>query len=182
MKKWAVFISGRGSNLKTLLDDASVKIVGVVSSKKEAYGLIRCSLNEIPVHLLDKEIDWQKCHEQLLAWGATHIWLLGFMRLIPSEFIEKWQGRILNVHPSLLPAYPGIKSIEKSFADKAAMGVTVHEVIPEMDAGPVVLQEIVLPASHSLTLEEAEFLIHKTERKLVRKASREWNQKTQMPS
>lgn len=181
-KRWAVFISGRGSNLKTLLDDSAIQVVGVISSKQDAYGLVRCALNDTPFLVLDKKIDWEKCHAQLLAWGCTHIWCLGFMKIIPAEFISRWEGRILNVHPSLLPEYPGMNSIARNFAEKTAMGVTVHEVTPEMDAGPIILQEIVLPESHPLTLAEAEFLIHKTEQRLVRKASKEWNHKNPMPS
>lgn len=178
-KRWAVFISGRGSNLKALLDDRSIEIGGVISSKKDAYGLIRSSAAGLPIHILDKRIDWDSCHRQLLEWQCTHIWCLGFLRLFPAEFISKWQGKMLNVHPSLLPAYPGLKSIEKSYQDQAPMGVTVHEVIPEMDAGPIILQERI--SSHPLTLEEAEFLIHKTENKLVRKASHQWNPSMPMP-
>lgn len=69
------------------------------------------------------------------------IFLLGFMRLLPASFLQKWQGRIFNLHPSLLPLYPGKNAIEKSYEAGDAMGVSIHHVITEMDAGRVVLQK-----------------------------------------
>jgi phosphoribosylglycinamide formyltransferase-1 len=183
MKRWAVFISGRGSNLQTLLDGLEEnRIVLVISSSAKAPGILKARRLGIPVAIFNKKINWSELHQVLKQHSVQRIFLAGFMKIIPAEFIENWAGRILNVHPSLLPAFPGLQAIEKSFADGAAMGVTVHVVTPEMDAGPQVLQKTAVTADlrqkseqKALTLSEAEFLISITEQSLVRESFRRWN-------
>ncbi len=119
----------------------------VLSSKAEAAGVRRARRQGVATEILPKVIDWRLVDQTLRTRGITHIFLLGFMKIVPGDFVDKWAGSILNVHPSLLPKFPGLKAIESSHAAGAAMGVTVHVVTPEMDAGPVLLQRQVLQES-----------------------------------
>lgn len=170
---WAVFISGRGSNLQAQLDllsDLSIRLV--VSSKADAPGLLRAKRQGVPVLVLPKKIDWMLLQTELERRGVTHLFLAGFMKLIPQDFVRAWENRILNVHPSLLPAYPGLRALETSFADGADMGVTVHVVTPEMDAGPRLLQRRL--RRRPADLQEAQIEISRTEQRLVREAVLKW--------
>jgi phosphoribosylglycinamide formyltransferase-1 len=139
--RWALFLSGRGSTAQALLDqigDLDIRLV--VSSRAKAYGVLRARRAGVPITLFRKESSWDELHETLRSRGINGLFLVGFMRILPADFVEKWQGRIWNVHPSLLPFYPGANAMEKSFEEKAQMGVTLHEVTAEMDAGPVKMQ------------------------------------------
>lgn len=187
---WAVFISGNGSNLQVLLDHGAPKnkVSLVVSSNANAYGVQRAQKHNVPVMILSKPIqasDWAALSLRLKRENIDYIFLLGFLRIVPPEFIKDWENKILNLHPSLLPAYPGLKSIERSYHDGAAMGVTVHWVNEGLDEGEILLQEKVLEAAtslqthsptekvqgqHFVSLEEAEGLIHQCEHKLVLEA------------
>ncbi len=181
-KRWAVFISGRGSNLSCLLDLVCAQGVGenqlslVVSNSPEAYGLLRAKRSGIPTLTLARPLNWEKLHDSLVERQITHIFLLGFMRVVPQSFVAKWEGRILNLHPSLLPAYPGLNSIERAFRDQVSLGATVHEVVAQVDAGPIFAQRTSLRAEeiHRYSLEEAEFLVHLDEQKLVQEAWLRW--------
>ncbi len=172
--KWAVFLSGRGSNAEAFFEMAELDIRFCVSSKKNAYGLLRARRNGIPTLVLDKNQDWQSLSKTLRLRQISHIFLLGFMKILPASFVEQWQGRIFNLHPSLLPLYPGKDSIEKSYQDGAALGVTIHDVITEMDAGKPLLQSLVAePAqagNHSFSFADAQQKISITEQHLVRES------------
>lgn len=182
-ERWAVFISGRGSNLQALLDGIEEnRIVLVVSSSAKAAGLLKARRAGVPTLVLDKKIDWTALQKELVRRHISRIFLAGFMRLIPPSFLEAWEAAILNVHPSLLPAFPGLEAIGKSYEAGGEMGVTVHVVTPEMDAGPQLLKRQAVSAEKRrgksgdpLTLSEAEFLISVTEQSLVREAFRRWN-------
>lgn len=140
--RWAILISGRGSNLQVWLDHAEfVDVEWVVSSKATAPGLLKAQRRGIQTAVLPKLIDWQKFHFELKKRNITHLLLAGFMKLIPADFVNLWSGRILNIHPSLLPAFPGLHSLQNSYAAGASMGITVHHVSPEMDAGPIIFQK-----------------------------------------
>lgn len=174
MTRWAVFISGRGSNLQALLDSVEEnRIVLVVSSSAQASGLVKARRMGVPTVVLRKKIDWVQLDQELRKYSVNRIFLAGFMKLIPASFVNAWDGKVLNVHPSLLPAFPGLNAVSKSFESKAPMGVTVHVVTAEMDAGPIVLQK--KAPRQSLTLTDAEFLISITEQAMVREAFRRWN-------
>ncbi|MBX3040278.1 MAG: hypothetical protein KF789_06150, partial [Bdellovibrionaceae bacterium] len=122
-----MFISGRGSNLQALLDQSPVQeIRWVFSSKDSAPGLLRAKRAGVPVTVLAKKIDWDALDLELRKRGITDLFLAGFMKMVPASFVAKWEGRILNVHPSLLPMYPGLEAFEKSYQEKQDMGVTVH--------------------------------------------------------
>ena len=176
-KRWAVFISGQGSNLRAILQSPELaKVVLVVSSKKSAYGLVRARRLGIPTMILPKLVDWEVLDTRLRDAGVERIFLAGFMKIIPQSFVEKWPHKMLNLHPSLLPKYPGLHSIERAYSDGEAIGVTVHEVIPELDAGPIVLQKKLIEADQVRlkNLEECELITHIGEQRIVREALKKW--------
>lgn len=176
-RRWAVFISGRGSNLQALLDQVARQDIAVVySSKSSAMGLLRAKRSGIPSHVLAKKIDWPKVTESLRQSGVTDIFLLGFMKLVPQEFVNQWEGHLFNVHPSLLPLYPGLHAFEKSYQDRAPMGVTVHHVTEEMDAGPRCLQKAFLTADgqNKISQDRAGLYLSWTEQRLVREWGARW--------
>lgn len=171
-----MFISGRGSNLSCLLNLQTEKIKLVVSSSPKALGVLRARRAGVPVLILPRPIKWDELDRELRRRGINRIFLLGFMRVVPDFFVLAWQGKIINLHPSLLPKYPGLESIERSFEDKSDMGVTVHEVIAEVDAGKRILQRRCLSSSQiaEYSLQNAEFKIHLDEQRLVEEAFLRW--------
>lgn len=171
--RWAFFISGQGTNMSALLDEKwSLDVALVVSSSAESPGVLRAKRSGIPVLILEKKINWQLVLKKLQQAKVTHVFLLGFMKIVPPEFLKQWTGVILNVHPSLLPAYQGLKSIERAYEDRADMGVTVHHVNSEVDAGEIVLQKKVISREQiqAVSLQQAQQKIHWAEYQLVRQA------------
>ncbi len=170
--RWAVFISGTGSNLQAVLDlGFAARVVAVVSSKPHAVGLKRAKRAGIPTFVLDKAINWQELSADLQARGVQAIALCGFMRIVPPEFLAHWSGTIVNVHPSLLPAYPGVNSLRRAFDDNAPLGATVHEVVEGVDEGPVLFQKSL---ARQGTLEQTEFKLHLMEHKILREVIQRW--------
>jgi phosphoribosylglycinamide formyltransferase-1 len=148
LKSVAVLISGRGSNLQSLIDAAgdSYRIILVVSNVEGAGGLDKARAAGIATTVVphtgktreafDSEID-----ATLRAAGAELVVLAGFMRILSDGFVRGWAGRLINIHPSLLPAYKGTRVHERVIeAREAFSGASVHFVVPELDAGPVVAQ------------------------------------------
>ncbi len=177
--KWAVFISGNGSNLQALIDaEPPVPIAMVVSNKADAYGVERARNAGIPVKILSKEISWGELSAELKANHIERIFLAGFMKVIPEPFIQEWPQKILNLHPSLLPNYKGLRAIERSYEDGAAMGVTIHWVIPDLDAGPILLQKEIFAAQEAkaLSFEQVKEKIHQVENQMVVEAVRRCSQ------
>jgi phosphoribosylglycinamide formyltransferase-1 len=169
-KRWAVFFSGRGSNFEALLESIhEEEIVLGVSSKQSAPAIQKAKRAGIPSLVLEKEVNWEALSTELKNRRINAIFLLGFMKMLPESFVNSWQGRIWNLHPSLLPAFPGKNSIEESFSAKAKMGVTVHEVTAQMDAGPRKLQFEIKTKNN---LNEAQLEISKSEQRLVREFAR----------
>ncbi|OQW51311.1 MAG: hypothetical protein A4S09_10270 [Proteobacteria bacterium SG_bin7] len=169
-KRWAVFISGQGSNFRALSQSPHLaKIVLVLSSSINSPGILFARRYGIPCKILEKPIDWKFVHSILLEDHVDSIFLLGFMRILPSEFVNLWEKRMLNLHPSLLPDYPGLKSIERAFEARDNIGVTVHEVTAEMDAGPIVLQRIAVDKEsvQRFNLSDVEFMTHVREQELI---------------
>ncbi len=163
--------------MKTLLDGGmSDEVALVVSNRRSALALEHCHRRSQETYVMKSQDVWQDLDRELRSKGVNALFLLGFMKIIPKEFVRAWQGRMLNVHPSLLPAYPGLKSIERSFEDNAPMGVTVHEVTEEVDAGEIILQEKLIdrPQQSGLSLNELQFRIHLIEHQLIRKAVKLW--------
>ncbi len=151
-KRVAVVISGYGGNLQALMNacekpDYPAKIIAVISNKADAYGLTRAQNAGIPNYVIShkeyktrEEFD-RALHAKLLEVNAEVVCLAGFMRLLTSEFVEKWEGRMLNIHPSLLPLFKGGHAVEDALAAGAKeTGCTVHYVTAEMDSGPIITQ------------------------------------------
>ena len=148
MKKVAVLISGRGSNLGALIaaQGDAYAIVLVISNIAGAGGLDKAAAAGIPTKVIahqgksretfDAEID-----AALRTADIEIVCLAGFMRILSDGFVRAWEGKLLNIHPSLLPAYRGTKVHERVIAAKEALsGASVHFVVPELDAGPVIAQ------------------------------------------
>lgn len=151
MKRVAVLISGRGSNLQSLINaqDQSYKIVLVISNVDNVDGLKIAHASDITTTVIthqnksreafDDEID-----AKLRASDVELVALAGFMRILSDAFVRRWEGRLINIHPSLLPAYKGTHVHERVIAAKEARsGASVHFVVPELDAGPVIAQQSV---------------------------------------
>jgi phosphoribosylglycinamide formyltransferase-1 len=177
----AVLISGEGSNLQALLDElhgSEIEIVGVVSSRAEARGLERAEAArvETAVFSLAEEPDRAKRDEALAAWleerGVQLVVLAGFMELLTPAFIRRFPQRIVNVHPALLPAFPGLGAIEQALEHGVKVaGVTVHFVDEGVDSGPIVLQEAFeLPYHRDIAGIEQHF--HEVEHRLLPEAVR----------
>lgn len=160
-KKIAVFISGRGSNLKALIDACAIKdfpaeIALVVSNSESAAGLELAKNANIPTFALDhkpfgkdREAHEKIIHEQLLAADIDYICLAGYMRLLSPFLIQNWNGRMLNIHPSLLPAFPGLDTHQRALATGVRIhGCTVHIVTETMDEGPILGQAAVPVLPH----------------------------------
>ena len=165
--RWAIFVSGRGSNLSALMECCFLDAIGlVISSRPHAYGLKKAKRYGIPTKALASKIDWQDVLLSLKTHNISKIFLAGFMKILPAHFINEWQKPIINIHPSLLPQYPGLNSIERSFKDNSPMGCTLHKVIDKVDMGDIIFSSAIPQVS---SLETAEFLIHIEEQKLGRK-------------
>jgi phosphoribosylglycinamide formyltransferase-1 len=151
-KSVAVLISGSGTNLQALIDacaapDFPAKIVLVISNKEDAYGLKRAEAAKISAKVIshknfpDREAFDAELHKEITAAKAEYVCLAGFMRLLTAGFVQKWQGRMINIHPSLLPSFKGINTHEQALkAGVRIHGCTAHHVIPEMDSGPIIIQ------------------------------------------
>lgn len=164
----AILISGRGSNMRALVEaarapDYPAEIVGVLANKADAEGLAFARAAGIPTAVrtlrdyADKEAADAAIEAVLHSWGAQLVCLAGFMRILSPGFVERWRGRILNIHPSLLPLHRGLHTHAQALADGVAEhGCTVHFVTPGMDEGPPILQARVpvLPGDTVETLSE----------------------------
>jgi len=153
--KLAVLISGRGSNLQSLIDacggpDFPAEIVLVVSNVPGVQGLERARQAGIETTVVDhtdyngREPFEDALHDGIAASGAELVCLAGFMRVLTDGFVEKWPGRMINIHPSLLPAFKGLRVHERAIeAGVRFSGCTVHFVIPDLDSGPIIVQAAV---------------------------------------
>lgn len=147
-----VLISGNGSNLQALVDAIragrmAARIVAVISNRPHAYGLQRATAAGIPAETLDhtrfdnREAFDQALQERIDSFQPDLVVLAGFMRILTPGFVSHYAGRMLNVHPSLLPLYKGIHTHRRVLEDGASEhGVSVHFVTPELDGGPVIMQ------------------------------------------
>lgn len=153
--KVAILISGRGSNLQALIDacaapDFPAEIVLVLSNKEGAYGLERAEKAGIATQVINhKDFDSREAfddamHAALTAAEVRFVCLAGFMRLLSAPFVERWTDRLINIHPSLLPAFKGL-DIHQRVLDAGVRftGCTVHFVSAELDDGPIIVQAAV---------------------------------------
>lgn len=151
--KLAVFISGRGSNLQSIIDacardDFPAEISVVLSNRPGVMGLQRARDAGIETVTVDhKDFEGRENFERALldtldTYNVDLVCLAGFMRILTPLFISRWEGKMLNIHPSLLPDYKGLNTHERVLADgKNESGCTVHYVVPDMDAGPHIVQK-----------------------------------------
>jgi len=178
----AVLISGEGTNLQAILDSVhgrdGVEVVGVASSKAGAPGLERAERAgvENAVFEIGSYEDRPERDAALGDWleerGVELVVLAGFMEILGSDFIRRFEGRIVNVHPSLLPAFPGVQAIEKAIEHGVKVtGVTVHFVDEGVDSGPIVLQEA-LELPYPRDIGQIEERIHGIEHRLLPQAVR----------
>ena len=150
-----VLISGNGSNLQAIIDAASgpdshYEVAAVISNKADVFGLERAANAGIPSRVLDhRGFDSREAFDQALIgeidpFQPDLLVLAGFMRILSAGFVQHYAGRMLNIHPSLLPAYRGTRTHERVLeAGDAEHGVSVHFVTEELDGGPVVRQAVV---------------------------------------
>ena len=147
-----ILISGRGSNMAALIDTAAAgrihgAVTQVISNRADAAGLDTAQMHGIATTVVD-----HRAHASRAAFDDALsavidrsepdlIVLAGFMRILGADFVQRYAGRMLNIHPSLLPAYPGTDTHRRALADRAARhGCTVHFVTPDVDGGPIVAQ------------------------------------------
>jgi phosphoribosylglycinamide formyltransferase 1 len=177
-----VLISGEGSNLQAILDTVhgsdGIEVVCVGSNKADARGLERAQAAEVQTAVFDAA-DYRERAERDLALGdwleersIDLLVLAGFMEILSAEFIRRFEGRIINVHPSLLPAFQGIRAIERAVEYGVRVtGVTVHFVDEGVDSGPIILQQA-LGLPYSPDLDAIEEAIHAIEHELLPRAVR----------
>jgi len=150
-----VLISGRGSNLKALLDAAAdpaypAEVALVIADTPEAAGLRHAEAARIPTRIVARAEHPTRAafdaalHAALTESGCGLVCLAGFMRLLGAEFVQRWRDRLINIHPSLLPAFKGLHAQAQAVAAGVRIaGCTVHFVRPAMDAGPIIAQAAV---------------------------------------
>ncbi|QDZ00982.1 phosphoribosylglycinamide formyltransferase [Nitratireductor mangrovi] len=154
-KRVAVLISGRGSNMEALLGAASepsfpAEIVAVISNREDAAGLGLASRRGVEAIAVphrghaDRQAHEAALSEALAAHAPDIICLAGYMRLLTPDFVAQWQGRMINIHPSLLPAFPGLDTHQRALdAGVRIHGCTVHFVTEKTDEGPIIAQAAV---------------------------------------
>ena len=180
-----VLISGRGSNLQALIDACAApgfpaRIAIVVSNKADAHGLTRAEQAGIPTAVVDhkaypdRESFDRAVDKALRAAGVELVCLAGFMRILSAAFVGGWHDRLINIHPSLLPAFKGLDTHQRALdAGVRITGCTVHFVRPAMDDGPIIVQAAVpvLPGDDADTLAgrilESEHVIYPLALRLV---------------
>lgn len=178
-----VLISGNGSNLQALIDachepDYPAKITVVMSNRDDAYGLNRASEAGIPTHIIShkdyetREAFDRAMHSLLLHHSVRIVCMAGFMRILSPWFVKQWERRMLNIHPSLLPAFKGAHAVRDALAAGAKeTGCTVHLVTNELDSGKIIAQARVpiLPGDTEKMLHDR---IHEQEHKIYPEALR----------
>lgn len=147
-----VLISGNGSNLQAIIDSIEAGqcpavIKAVISNKADAYGLVRAKQLGIATHVVDHRqyADRQAFDQALMAvideYQPDLVVLAGFMRILTADFVNHFLGRLMNIHPSLLPKHPGLNTHQKALqSGDTEHGCSVHFVTPELDGGPVIIQ------------------------------------------
>ena len=152
MKSIVILVSGRGSNMEAIVRAGvpGARISAVISNRPDAKGLEFATANGIPAIVVDhKAFPTREAFDRALAEAIdTHapdlVVLAGFMRVLTEEFVRHYEGRLLNIHPSLLPAFPGVEAQRQALDHGVKVsGATVHFVTPELDAGPIVQQATV---------------------------------------
>ena len=175
--KIGVLISGRGSNLKALIESQEngtlgAEIFTVISNVPQVMGLKIADDRQIENHVVDhknygsRELFEDELNSILQASDIDLICLAGFMRILTSNFIKKWENKIINIHPSLLPAFKGLNTHERAIKSGAKFtGCTTHFVYPDLDEGPIIAQSVV-PISQNDTVKTLSAKVLAEEHKL----------------
>jgi phosphoribosylglycinamide formyltransferase-1 len=155
-KRTAILISGRGSNMAALIEaarapDYPAEIALVIANRPDALGLDRASAAGLATLVIDhtrfgkdRAAFDAALDEALTARRIEIVCLAGFMRLLTPEFVKRWENRLINIHPALLPAFKGLDTHARALAEGVKLaGATVHFVVPEMDSGPIIAQAAV---------------------------------------
>lgn len=152
MKSIVLLVSGRGSNMEAIVRAAipSVRVAAVISNRPDASGLVFARAHGIATEVVDHKAfaDRATFDAELARVIDAHapdlVVLAGFMRVLTDAFVRRYEGRLLNIHPSLLPAFPGLHTHRRALeAGVKVHGATVHFVTPELDCGPIVIQAVV---------------------------------------
>lgn len=180
MFKIIVLISGNGSNLQAIIDACKSgmiggNVVGVISNKANVFGLERAKKNNIPSEVINhnnfgtrEEFD-QELVTSIRSYQPDLIVLAGFMRILSPIMTSAFKNKMINIHPSLLPKYPGLKTHEQVIANNdAEHGVTIHSVSEELDGGPIIAQSRIVVHKNQ-QLEDLIERIHKIEHKIFPK-------------
>ena len=177
-KNVAVFVSGSGTNLQSIIDAEieAANIAVVLSNKPDAYALERALNHNIPVEVVDhKEFDNREAFEaeiieRLKKYTIELIVLAGFMRILTSYFVSNYKHRIINLHPALLPSFPGMHSAKQALEYGVKFtGVTIHFVDDGVDTGPIIIQSVV-PVEDTDTEESLLEKIHEEEHRIFPEA------------
>lgn len=176
MNKIAVFASGNGSNFEAIVQeslkkDSTYQVVLLVCDHLDAYVTVRACKHNIPVFAFDpKNYADKQSYEQLIvnmcrSYGVQFIALAGYMRLLEKTLLNAYQNKIINIHPSLLPAFKGKNAIEQAIEyGVKVIGVSIHYVNLEMDAGEIIAQECF--STVGLKKEDIEIKIHQIEHQM----------------
>ncbi|WP_413586966.1 phosphoribosylglycinamide formyltransferase [Aquipseudomonas alcaligenes] len=178
-----VLISGSGSNLQALIDSIAqdgnpARIAAVICNRADAYGLVRAQNAGIPTRVLDhKQFDGREAFDAALieaidGFDPQLVVLAGFMRILTGDFVRHYEGRLLNIHPSLLPKYKGLHTHQRALeAGDREHGCSVHFVTEELDGGPLVVQAVV-PIESDDTPESLAQRVHRQEHQIYPLAMR----------
>ncbi len=181
MYKIVVLISGGGSNLQAIIDNIQsgnikAEVSAVISNRADAFGLERAEKAGIDNHVLDhtvfssRESFDQSLSQIIDSYEPDLIVLAGFMRILSDEFVEQFHGKMINIHPSLLPKYKGLNTHQRALeSGDNEHGASVHFVIPELDAGTVIIQGVV-PIKANDTADELQQRVHKIEHQIYPQA------------
>ena len=176
-----VLISGSGTNLQVIIDQCEngtipAQVCGVLSDEPQAKGLQRAKNARIQTTVVDhrcfddRQAFDHRLGEEIDCYRPDLVVLAGFMRILDAELVERYYGRMLNIHPSLLPNYPGLNTHARAIAGRATEhGASVHFVTPELDAGPIVIQGRV-PVLPSDTPESLAQRVHQEEYRIYPRA------------
>ncbi len=176
-----VLISGSGSNLQAIIDatecdDLDIEIKAVISNRPEAQGLQRAAKAGIPTETLDHKafasrLEFDRALQQRIdRYHPELLVLAGFMRILSTDFVRHYQGRLLNIHPSLLPKYPGLNTHQRAIeAQESEHGASVHFVTEELDGGPLIIQGRVAVQADDTPTQLAQRVLH-TEHKIYPQA------------
>ena len=180
-KRAAIFVSGSGTNMENIAKKAQAgeldcEIILVVCDHSKAFALTRAAHLGLEIFVVEPKAFKSRAEfdaritEELKAKQVDAIFLAGYMRLLSQEFVRAWQWQVLNIHPSLLPKYPGVHAIKDAFeAHEKETGVTIHFVDEGVDTGPIILQRKV-PILPDDTLETLEARVHALEYELYPEA------------